>query len=81
MAGTTGLEPATSAVTGQRSNQLNYVPRIGNHTRLFFRRRARILRPCILAIIANFDKGRGRPEAVAASLSPGSAHVERPIMR
>ncbi len=29
MAGTTGLEPATSAVTGQRSNQLNYVPRLG----------------------------------------------------
>ena len=28
MAGTTGLEPATSAVTGQRSNQLNYVPAI-----------------------------------------------------
>src|SRR5579885_3512193 len=28
MAGTTGLEPATSAVTGQRSNQLNYVPRL-----------------------------------------------------
>ena len=29
MAGTTGLEPAASAVTGQRSNQLNYVPREG----------------------------------------------------
>jgi hypothetical protein len=27
MAGTTGLEPAASAVTGQRSNQLNYVPK------------------------------------------------------
>ena len=27
LAGTTGLEPAASAVTGQRSNQLNYVPK------------------------------------------------------
>ena len=26
MGGTTGLEPATSDVTGRRSNQLNYVP-------------------------------------------------------
>ena len=28
MAGTTGLEPAASAVTGQRSNQLNYDPNL-----------------------------------------------------
>ena len=34
MAGTTGLEPATSAVTGQRSNQLNYVPAINPSTAL-----------------------------------------------
>ena len=27
LAGTTGLEPATSAVTGRHSNQLNYVPK------------------------------------------------------
>jgi hypothetical protein len=26
LAGTTGFEPATSDVTGRRSNQLNYVP-------------------------------------------------------
>ncbi len=39
MAGTTGLEPAASAVTGQRSNQLNYVPNLFSsgllETRLF----------------------------------------------
>ena len=28
LAGSTGLEPAASAVTGQRSNQLNYDPSI-----------------------------------------------------
>ncbi len=32
MAGTTGLEPATSDVTGRRSNQLNYVPAITGTT-------------------------------------------------
>jgi hypothetical protein len=31
MAGTTGLEPATSDVTGRRSNQLNYVPALRTH--------------------------------------------------
>ena len=29
MAGSTGLEPATSGVTGRRSNQLNYDPASG----------------------------------------------------
>ncbi len=34
MAGPTGLEPATSAVTGQRSNQLNYGPADRESTRV-----------------------------------------------
>jgi hypothetical protein len=29
MAGATGIEPATSAVTGQRSNRLSYAPAKG----------------------------------------------------
>src|ERR1700746_830172 len=29
MAGATGLEPATSCVTGRRSNRLNYAPAVG----------------------------------------------------
>jgi hypothetical protein len=30
MAGVAGLEPVTSAVTGQRSNQLSYTPALGS---------------------------------------------------
>ena len=32
MAGVAGLEPVTSAVTGQRSNQLSYTPAWGTET-------------------------------------------------
>ena len=38
MAGTTGLEPATSDVTGRRSNQLNYVPARANVFTLTYQR-------------------------------------------
>ena len=34
MAGSTGLEPAASAVTGQRSSQLNYDPKSDNQIRI-----------------------------------------------
>src|SRR5712671_3759354 len=40
MAGTTRLELATSAVTGQRSNQLNYVPNVAVTTVYSFHRGA-----------------------------------------
>jgi hypothetical protein len=40
MAGVTGLEPATSCVTGKRSNQLSYTPQRG--------------RKIMVEIIANF---------------------------
>ena len=33
MAGVTGLEPATSGVTGRHSNQLSYTPAMGAHIR------------------------------------------------
>jgi hypothetical protein len=35
MAGTTGLEPATSDVTGRRSNQLNYVPALAGKNSVY----------------------------------------------
>jgi hypothetical protein len=35
-AGATGLEPATSGVTGRRSNQLNYAPKAVRHEGLTF---------------------------------------------
>ena len=34
LAGSTGLEPAASAVTGQRSNQLNYDPNLSANSKV-----------------------------------------------
>jgi hypothetical protein len=51
MAGTTGLEPATSAVTGQRSNQLSYVPRHSFYNLTISRRNKRF---AAFALVACF---------------------------
>src|SRR5580700_2507549 len=45
MAGTTGLEPATSDVTGRRSNQLNYVPAWGVNCPILTRRLTSRIQP------------------------------------
>ncbi len=50
MAGPTGLEPATSGVTGQRSNQLNYDPDLTDTLRL-------LTGSCTRAIPAVFGSG------------------------
>jgi hypothetical protein len=50
MAGTTGLEPATSAVTGQRSDQLSYVPKCFQHFGYMSRRIRRFAAFAIFAI-------------------------------
>jgi hypothetical protein len=47
MAGVAGLEPVTSAVTGQRSNQLSYTPAKGRQT-------LRLLRPAVNSHLPDF---------------------------
>ena len=73
MAGTTGLEPAASAVTGQRSNQLNYVPAVGKRNALK---------------IAGFQPSRSRNcwsekrglRCKTFAKTPGAAHREQAMV-
>ena len=50
MAGVAGLEPVTSAVTGQRSNQLSYTPAKGDVT-------LKKLRPSVKFWLGKFLEG------------------------
>ena len=69
MAGTTGLEPAASAVTGQRSNQLNYVP-------FFARRTANRRRTSVHALFLNLNRPNS---SLYRQRSPKIGSVERSI--
>ena len=78
MAGTTGLEPATSAVTGQRSNQLSYVPR-----RIFCHVERMILRDSLdhfvlIATVLNArlrsERSNGHNPATCLSVSEDLGH-------
>src|SRR5579864_6540547 len=92
MAGTTRLELATSAVTGQRSNQLNYVPAVckpdGGRSRIRIRELpdANPFEPTVshcnrvgkrLSIL-QFCEMRKSPATAVGNLTVRSAMAERP---
>jgi hypothetical protein len=75
MAGTTGLEPAASAVTGQRSNQLNYVPTLFSY---LYRKPASLLaflRFNRIAYVACFNPVEPNSEVNGPHAEPQSKHV------
>ncbi len=54
MAGVAGLEPVTSAVTGQRSNQLSYTPREGETKgKKIITQRQDLVRDIVLGVLKN----------------------------
>ncbi len=77
-AGATGLEPATSAVTGQRSNQLSYAP-------AFFATRARhILRLCARSQYAtSFQRPSSPPhhQIVVDGSAPIAKLARQPVFK
>src|SRR5579871_5112011 len=77
MAGTTGLEPAASAVTGQRSNQLNYVP-----TRQVNKMRNRpvFMRLWTICIPCRDCRGLRQTTLLLAELRPNHHKVQRRLL-
>ena len=75
MAGTTGLEPATSAVTGQRSDQLSYVPSAISSDQQNFEALSKNCRNALISRCPSFRRLRWntfefRPEPTGKTGSP-----------
>ena len=70
MAGTTGFEPATSDVTGRRSNQLNYVPEVYNN-----------VGNCILTYCAVQAAGYSSKSIACLRKTTGEAHSSHSPIR
>ena len=64
MAGVTGLEPATSGVTGQRSNQLSYTPRQEGWMYAQGGGKSSRIRPVALVFMSENDRRSGGEEQV-----------------
>ena len=71
MAGVTGLEPATSGVTGQRSNQLSYTPQRSRDGRREIKLMRRMRQP--------FQ--RGRVKKVIRATDAKEVGVENPLKK
>ena len=75
MAGATGLEPATSGVTGRRSNQLSYAP-----AKAATRRRADALdRPCAAKRQCSTRRRRGKTAYARARVEVRAPRTSWPL--
>src|SRR5271167_2364829 len=68
VAGTTGLEPATSDVTGRRSNQLSYVPAFCRN--FFILTRGSVCAKMTLQGQGRLTKGGGRSDGPSSFRNP-----------
>ena len=77
LAGATGLEPATSGVTGRHSNQLSYAPAGGIPARLAARRQELSERPCQVKDLSEPGHRKAPSSVEAATRTPPGPKAKR----